>query len=281
MASVKLSCGSCGAALPSIRATCPACGVALEYPPGMPAAGVAEVCPVCGHRDDRRSPSCPSCGAVRGGRGEAPALQPAPPAGRKVEAWKLATALVVVVLLGLFSYLELNRPVPPASPPPSAQTPPVEPPMEEVRRLQEAARANPKDAETILRLANRLHDMGLSAPMLLPDAIDAYGRYLALRPDDPDARVDLGICCFELGRNDSTQRESLFRSAVREIKSAMDRAPKHQPAAFNLGVVSLFMGETDEATRWFRKTVDLGPDTELGRRAKNLLEQHAFPSSTR
>jgi tetratricopeptide (TPR) repeat protein len=123
--------------------------------------------------------------------------------------------------------------------------------------------------------------MGLSAPSLLNDAIDAYTRYLQLKPADPNARVDLGICYFELGRSDSTQSPKLFQAAVREMKTAIASAPTHQPAAFNLGVVSLFMGDTDEATKWFRKTIDLGPDTELGRRAKNLLEQHAFPSSTR
>jgi tetratricopeptide (TPR) repeat protein len=197
--------------------------------------------------------------------------------GRKIEGWKIAMGVAAAVLLALFGYLELNRPAPPAAPVQSAA--PMEPPMEEVRRLQDAVRANPGDAETLLRLANRLHDMGLSAASLLPGAIDAYTQYLKLKPEDPNARVDLGICYFELGRNDSTQREELFRSAVREMNAAIAKAPNHQPAAFNLGVVSLFMGETEEATRWFRKTIEVGPETELGRRAKNLLEQHAFPSS--
>jgi cytochrome c-type biogenesis protein CcmH/NrfG len=286
MAVARLSCGACGASLPVGAASCPGCGEPVQFPAGMTQSGDQETragtCPVCGHRNQRSGAFCESCGSTLApGRAAHSPQEPRPHMNRAGgwtrERWKIALVVVVVLIVALFGYLELNRPAPPA--PQVQNTPPMEPPMEQVRRLQEAVRANPGDPDALLRLANQLHDMGLSAPSLLNGAIDAYTRYLQLKPTDPNARVDLGICYFELGRTDSTQSLKLFRSAVREMKTALTSAPKHQPAAFNLGVVSLFMGETDEATRWFRKTIDLGPETELGRRAKNMLEQHALPSA--
>jgi cytochrome c-type biogenesis protein CcmH/NrfG len=289
MAVAKISCGACGAPLEGGSAVCGKCGEKVELPAGLAgtdAPSLPQTCPVCGHTNSPAGRYCESCGATLG-RAPAPKRAAAAPrpAGRRIEGWKLATGGAVVVLVALFGYLEWSRTpattggeVQQAQP---SQTGSMEPPMEEVRRLRDAVRANPGSADDLLRLANRLHDMGLQAPSLLPEAIDTYGKYLRLKPADPNARVDLGICYFELGRTDSLQSGELFRSSVREMETAIRSAPTHQPAAFNLGVVTLFMGDTEASTKWFRKTIELGPETELGRRAKNLLAQHAFPSSAR
>jgi cytochrome c-type biogenesis protein CcmH/NrfG len=282
MAVAKLSCGACGAALPGGAPVCPRCGESVQLPA---AAAVAGTCPVCGHRNVQSGAFCEDCGASLA-RAAAPPREESVPkekprTGRKIERWKIAGGLLVGVVLVLFGYLELNRPpAPPPSAPPGQAATQAEPPMEEVRRLQEAVRANPGNADDLLQLANRLHDLGLSAPTLLPGAIEAYTNYLKLKPGDPNARVDLGICYFELGRTDSLQSPKMFSAAVREMKAAIASTPGHQPAAFNLGIVCLFMGDAKESAKWFRKTIELGPDTELGTRAKNLLAQHAFPSST-
>lgn len=283
MAVAKLSCGACGVALPGPVAACPRCGEPVELPA---LSGAGPACAVCGHRNLHPGAFCEGCGASldRGTPGGT-AAQPRPAervrTGGKVERWKIAAGVVVGVVLLLFGYLELSRP--PAPTPAATQAQPAmqgEPPMEEVRRLQEAVRANPGSSDDLLRLANRLHDLGLSAPTLLPGAIEAYTNYLKLKPGDPNARVDLGICYFELGRTDSLQSPKMFSAAVREMKAALASTPGHQPAAFNLGIVCLFMGDANESAKWFRKTIELGPDTELGTRAKNLLAQHSFPSST-
>jgi Flp pilus assembly protein TadD len=112
----------------------------------------------------------------------------------------------------------------------------------------------------------------------LPRAIDVYTLYLAQRPDDPNARVDMGICYFELGRQDSAHGAQYVAAAVREMRRVADADPDHQPAAFNLGVVHLFIGATEESSAWFRKAVAIAPDTPLGKRAASLLEQHTFPA---
>jgi len=286
MAVAKLSCGACGATLPDGAISCPHCGEPVDPPARVNERTTADTagraCPVCGRRTPGEGAYCESCGASlkRGVRGPAPSRgESNGKSSRRIESWKFAAGGAVVLLLILFAYLEFSRPTPPSTP--AQVTAPVQPPMEEVRRLQDAVRANPGDAAAMLQLANRLHDMGLSEPGMLNGAIDAYRHYLGLKPADPDARVDLGICYFELGRADSAERTRLFQAAVREMETAIKESPSHQPAAFNLGVVHLFMGDTEQSTTWFRKAVEFAPESELGKRAKNLLEQHAFPSSAR
>jgi Tfp pilus assembly protein PilF len=59
------------------------------------------------------------------------------------------------------------------------------------------------------------------------------------------------------------------------MELAFKKRPDHQPAAFNLGVVSLAMGDLESSNRWFRRAVELNPSSGLGREAKRILEQHS------
>lgn len=283
MALARLSCGGCGAVLSGREAACPRCGEAIVFPAGGEGGAAAEgrVCPVCGQRSRGTGAYCESCGVSLAGGASVAAGGVRRPGGGRPQRWKIAAGVVVALLLALFGYLEFNRPAAPPQQPGRDAEAVAQPPMEEVRRLQETVRTNPGDAAAVLQLANRLHDLGLQEPSLLNGAIDAYRHYLGLKPGDANARVDLGICYFELGRNDSASGPRLFREAVGEMKAAIAAEPNHQPAAFNLGVVHLFMGDTEESTTWFRKAVAIAPESDLGKRAKNLLEQHAFPSSAR
>ena len=96
----------------------------------------------------------------------------------------------------------------------------------------------------------------------------------SLSSGDPNARVDLGICYFELGKIDSTQSAALFSQAINEMESTLKNNPKHQPGAFNLGIVYLYSGDMKESNKWLQKTVELNPESDLGKRAKAILEQH-------
>jgi thioredoxin-like negative regulator of GroEL len=60
------------------------------------------------------------------------------------------------------------------------------------------------------------------------------------------------------------------------MRTALDRNPTHQPAAFNLGVVHLAMGNVEESRTWLSKAMSMDKDSELGRRAQKMLEQHSF-----
>jgi len=93
---------------------------------------------------------------------------------------------------------------------------------------------------------------------------------------DPNARVDLGICYDQLALQDSNNAPRYFAMAVQEMRTVADNAPTHQPAAFNLGIVNLHMGNLEESNKWFKRAVELGRNTELGMRAQKILQQHTF-----
>ena len=110
---------------------------------------------------------------------------------------------------------------------------------------------------------------------LLTRAIDAYTKYLKLKPNDPNPRVDMGICYFEMALVDSDNRSSLIAKSIQEMKSVFDANPTHQPSAFNLGIVNLNAGNLEESNKWFRKTVELNPNSDLGKKAQQMLDQHS------
>ncbi len=196
----------------------------------------------------------------------------------RFEPWQIGAGVVMLLLLGYFGYSELNRTYPPAvvqqASNPVQQQSSV--PVAEIQRLEQVLESNPNDAGAALQLANRLHDAGLTEPRYLSRAVEVYQKYLKLNPSDPNARVDLGICYFEIGKMDSAASPGYFQQAVQQMETAFRAHPDHQPAAFNLGIVSLFMGNMKASSEWFTKAAELNPESDLGKRAKNLLTQHSF-----
>ena len=84
----------------------------------------------------------------------------------------------------------------------------------------------------------------------------------------------MGICYFELARTDSIHSGAFLDLAITEMRKTLESAPKHQPAAFNLGIVYLTAGNLEESTRWFKQAVALDSTSSLGQRARQMLEQH-------
>lgn len=132
--------------------------------------------------------------------------------------------------------------------------------LSEIASLESALKTDPKNTNTMLQLANKLHDA-----RFFPRAIEAYKNYLKAKPNDADAKVDLGICYFETG--DSQQ-------AIKEITSVLKTEPKHQMAMFNLGIIHLSSGNLSEAKKWFKQCVNVDPASTAGLRAQELLQQH-------
>ena len=129
-----------------------------------------------------------------------------------------------------------------------------------MNELESKLAANPDDSETLLKLAHLKNDSGF-----YDKAIPLYQRYLEQFPSNADARIDMGVCMFNLGDYDN---------AIKEMKKALEYEPNHQIGHLNLGVVNLTAGNVDEAKRWFQKAIDLGPGTDIGKRAKDLLNSH-------
>jgi len=294
MAVVRITCGECGAGVSSRDIRCPRCGAAFEIPGIEATSSGAEglACKACGQRNHNPGRFCESCGAeLQGGAQllEKPGRESAASKGRrkgprkanssrvKLSGFHLPVALIILALGAWFVYDETTRETPPLSGPsrlPGAESSPAE--VREIEQLQQTVDANPQDSEALLRLANLLQDHSAGDRGLLPRAIDAYKRYLVLNPGSENPRVDLGICYFEISKIDSLHAGRFFQLALQEMQSVYKANPKHQAAAYNLGIVSLSSGRTTESGEWFRRAMEINPDSDLGQRSKRLLEQHEF-----
>ncbi len=278
MAEAKAICGSCGAGVTFGAERCPSCGDQLVWAQGGP-----KKCPACGQSNDAGAVTCSSCGARLGGgkpaRGTHARQQRQRDAvpRRPIEPWLIIAVVAIVCLVAVLVYVELSRTHTPAVGAAAAQTAPVTmppmmqaPPVVDIAALEAAVAANPGDTGMLLTLANGLHDNGEFLR-----AVETYKKYLTVHPKNPDARVDMGVCYYQLGLQDTVNTARYFTMAVTEMEAALRGTPTHQPAAFNLGVVNLQKGELDISNRWFRKAVELGPGSDLGMKAQRLLQQHS------
>lgn len=132
--------------------------------------------------------------------------------------------------------------------------------IQRINDLEAKLNANPDDTETLLALAHLKNDSGF-----YDKAIPLYQRYLKKFPENADARIDMGVCMYNLGDYDN---------AIKEMKKALEYEPKHQIGYLNLGVVNLTAGNVDIAKEWFQKAIELGPNTDVGKKAKDLLNSH-------
>lgn len=251
MARAKLVCSECGAELSVVDAICPGCGAAIERKQAKSRAErmtSAQTVPVSEPRKREGTP-------------------------KRFEPWQVIAALAVVALLAFFAYTELQREHAGVQPAVQQQAQPAmmpQAPRVNVATLEQAVAANPNDADALLRLGNGLQDNGAYVR-----AIEVYERYLAIEPDNPDARVDMGVCYYEMAKVDTAGGLPLLETAKEEMELALKKSPGHQPAAFNLGIVTLTMGDLGSSNAWFKRAAELNPSSDLGKRARKILEQHS------
>lgn len=132
--------------------------------------------------------------------------------------------------------------------------------LQMINELEEKVKQNPNDYQSLLELAHLKNDSGL-----FEAAIQNYKTYLEKNPADADARVDMGVCYFNL-------RD--YPNAIKEMETALKYEPKHQIAHLNLGVVNLSAGNLAKSKEWLQKAYDLNPTNEIGQKAEQLLKNH-------
>jgi Tfp pilus assembly protein PilF len=282
MAEAKAICGSCGASVVFGAERCPACGEHLTWAAQPAASGAGRACLTCGQLNQPGATTCSSCGSKLGvvkpqrqQKRQQPAVHEAK-ALRSVEPWQIVSVVAILALVAVLVYVQLSgdkAPPPAQAGGPSQMTMPQmmqQQPSVDITGLEAAANANPGDPKAALAFANGLHDSGDFLR-----AVEVYRKYLKAHPKDPDARVDMGVCYYELGLQDTVNTSRYFGLAVTEMEAALRGTPTHQPAAFNLGVVNLQKGDLEVSNRWFRKAVELGPSTDLGTKAQRMLQQHS------
>lgn len=130
-----------------------------------------------------------------------------------------------------------------------------------IQELEAQVASQPKNLDLRRDLGNHLMDA-----RFYDRAIAVYREYLKSRPEDANVRVDMGICMKENGD---------LEGAKTEMKQALKSVPEHIQAHYNLGIVCLVQGNIPEANEWFTKTSNLAPQSELGQRARQMLQQHA------
>jgi len=287
----KVVCGECGGELKKTLNHCPHCDAPVAWGDEkgkQQQKEVAGVCIVCGHRNVNPGKFCEACGAAipeDSKTTEVTRRAKKPSTKRQLEPWHYFAGVVILGVLGYFVVSEFNRESPPLQQnaisagedhthdDPHGESAAA---IRELETLQKKVAGSPDDAPSLLRMANILHDLSLKDPRLLVRAVATYQQYLALKPDDPNARVDLGIVYFELARVDTLATAENIALALKEMETVAKAHPDHQPALFNLGIVNLNAGNAKESTGWFKKAIEMNPNSELGKRASQMLEQHVF-----
>jgi len=232
------------------------------------------LCPHCGAELHWGDASCTSCGAAIAWQKESPApalkgkQQPSiHSSNKKTSSQKFSfpfiAGLVVGIVLSVVAYeivLDKRTSIEPAIAQPAAAKVQA---MQQIQNLEKQLQADPKNSAVELELANLFHDN-----MMWDKAIAHYKSYLSMNSTDANARVDLGICYKESNR---------LPEAKQQMQEALKYEPKHVLAHFNLGIVALSEGKFEEANAWFKKTIELAPNSDVGKRAQQLLEQHTQP----
>ncbi len=144
-----------------------------------------------------------------------------------------------------------------------APTPPARDSIEvasQIKTLQEIVKKDPKNLPAWVELGNLYFDSDRPK-----EAIEAYSRYLAVKPDNPDVRTDMGIMYRKLGQ---------FDRALEEFRKAAQSDPKHINSRYNIGLVLLHdKGDIKGAIKAWEDYLKVDPNSERARRIGAQIEK--------
>src|SRR5688572_6958597 len=130
---------------------------------------------------------------------------------------------------------------------------------QQVQALRNVIDRDPKNAVARAQLGNLYYDAGRYT-----DAIKWYGESVALDPKDVGVSTDLGVSYYYNNQPDL---------AIKQLEHSLRVDPKHTKALLNMGVVRAF-GKQDlkGATEVWRRLVEIAPESQEGRQARQALE---------
>ncbi|MGK2876773.1 MAG: tetratricopeptide repeat protein [Nocardioides sp.] len=285
-------CPECGEKLEANQKFCPNCGSKVkkednqtknyQEPQKTEAKKDVNFCPNCGEENPSDAVICESCGIkLREGKPVAPVKKQvhhskketaaksgsAEKSNDEIDKTKviyvglgiLAILMFVLYSSGVFDTVPTGQ-VNNVTAQPDASSGVNLANMQRINELENQVKANPEDAHLLLELAHLKNDSGL-----YENAILDYKKYLQTHEDDPDARIDMGVCYYNLRQYDQ---------AKAEMQKALEYKPDHQIGHLNLGIVNLASGNLEESKKWLNKAVSLNPDNEIGKKAQELLQSH-------
>lgn len=130
---------------------------------------------------------------------------------------------------------------------------------ERIRTLEQETARNPKDVEAWIQLGNDYFDTHQAQK-----SVDAYGKALALQPDNPDVLTDQGVMYRELRQ---------FQKALDNFQKANRLNPKHLQSLFNQGVVyAEDLNQPDKAIEAWNRVIAVDPNTPLAQQARQAIQ---------
>ena|SRR2546423_916515 len=113
--------------------------------------------------------------------------------------------------------------------------------------LLHALNNDPNDYDSLVKLGNLFYD-----GRQFPSAIQYYERALAIHPENPDVRTDMGTAYWYSGNADR---------AITELQTSLKHRPGHAQTLFNLGVVR-WQGKLDPkgAVEAWQQLLKANPD---------------------
>jgi tetratricopeptide (TPR) repeat protein len=123
---------------------------------------------------------------------------------------------------------------------------------------------NPKDLESWRELGNAYFDADLHV-----EAIEAYSRALAIKPDDTDILNDQGAMFRQTGE---------FTRALTNFEKARRVDPRNLESLYNSGFVLAFdLKQIDKALVMWRRYLALDQTSETSRQVQSFLERYDRP----
>ena len=180
----------------------------------------------------------------------------------------LAIGLVVGLFIGTQVGSSGSSPAPGAMP---AGMPPGMPQMPpqggadanlqaRIAQLQSVVARDPKNAQAWVQLGNDYFDSRQAQK-----AVEAYGRALELKPNDPNVLTDQGVMYRELGQ---------FDKAVANFQAANKADPTHVQSLFNMGVVyASDLKQPQKASEAWQKVITTAPNSPQAADARQAIEQ--------
>jgi cytochrome c-type biogenesis protein CcmH/NrfG len=192
---------------------------------------------------------------------------------------KKETAILAIVIAFIVGFISgavvailkgkgaMERPVVAQKAPVSQTTPgpaePVPSPAEvaaKIQALKDIVQKDPKNLSAWAELGNIYFDANQPR-----ESIDAYSKYLAIKPDNPDVRTDMGIMYRKLGD---------FDRAIKEFRTAAQNDPKHVNSRYNIGLVLLHdKQDMKGAIKAWEDYLKVDPNSERANRVRTQMDK--------
>jgi tetratricopeptide (TPR) repeat protein len=143
--------------------------------------------------------------------------------------------------------------------PSGVQTPPPALDEAEVARYKALAERDAANATPRVQLGNLYFDAER-----YDDAIEWYGKALALDPTNADVSTDLGVSYYYTNQADR---------ALAQFRHSLEIDPRHTKTMLNEGIVLAFgKQDLEAAAKSWQRVVELAPETPEGQAARRALE---------